>query len=168
MASGGLDEFAVDRLVRSEVPIDTYAVGTRIGVSADAPYLDSAYKLVEYDGRPMMKLSSAKVTAPGRKQVFRRPGYADLIALVDEQPPPDGIPLLESVMREGRRVSERAELDTARQRFMADLAALPPRARTIREPTAPKAELSGPLSSLAVDVRRYIEKNLMGDAHRAV
>ncbi|MFE7355314.1 nicotinate phosphoribosyltransferase [Streptomyces sp. NPDC057543] len=168
VASGGLDEFAVDRLVRSEVPIDTYAVGTRIGVCADAPYLDSAYKLVEYDSRPVMKLSSAKVTAPGRKQVYRRPGYADLIALVEEQPPPDGVPLLESVMREGRRVSERAELDTARQRFMADLAALPPRARTIREPTAPKAELSGRLSSLAVDVRRYIEKNLMGDAHRAV
>ncbi|MER5846391.1 nicotinate phosphoribosyltransferase [Streptomyces sp. NPDC002012] len=168
VASGGLDEFAVDSLVRSEAPIDTYAVGTRIGVCADAPYLDSAYKLVEYDSRPVMKLSSAKVTAPGRKQVFRRPGYADLIALVDEQPPPDGVPLLESVMREGQRVSERAELDTARRRFMTDLAALPPGARTIRAPAAPKAELSGHLSSLVVDVRRYIEKNLMGDAHGAV
>ncbi|MFC9757988.1 hypothetical protein [Streptomyces sp. NPDC056921] len=71
-------------------------------------------------------------------------------------------------MREGQRVSERAELDTARQRFMADLAALPPGARTIRAPTAPKAKLSGRLSSFAADVRRYIEKNLMGDAHGAV
>ncbi|MFC9618932.1 nicotinate phosphoribosyltransferase [Streptomyces sp. NPDC056930] len=167
VASGGLDEFAVDSLVRSEAPIDTYAVGTRIGVCADAPYLDSAYKLVEYDSRPVMKLSSAKVTAPGRKQVFRRPGYADLIALVDEQPPPDGVPLLESVMREGRRVSERAELDTVRQRFMTDLAALPPGARTIRAPTVPKAELSRRLSSLTADVRRYIERNLLGGTHEA-
>ncbi|MFF2406618.1 nicotinate phosphoribosyltransferase [Streptomyces sp. NPDC058092] len=168
VASGGLDEFAVDSLVRSEAPIDTYAVGTRIGVCADAPYLDCAYKLVEYDSRPVMKLSSAKVTAPGRKQVYRRPGYADLIALADEQPPPDGVPLLESVMREGQRVSERAELDTARQRFVADLAALPPGARTIRAPTAPKAELSGRLGSLSADVRRYIEKNLLGGVHGAV
>ncbi|MER6103339.1 nicotinate phosphoribosyltransferase [Streptomyces sp. NPDC001832] len=168
IASGGLDEFAVDSLVRSKAPIDTYAVGTRVGVCADAPYLDSAYKLVEYDGRPVMKLSLAKMTAPGRKQVFRRPGYADLIALIDEQPPPDSVPLLESVMREGRRVSKRAELDTARQRLFADLAALPPEARTIRAPTAPKAELSGRLGSLAADVRRHIEKDLLGDAHGAV
>ena len=42
-----------------------------IGVSADAPYVDSVYKLVEYDGRPAMKLSAAKVTAPGPKQVWR-------------------------------------------------------------------------------------------------
>lgn len=34
VASGGLDEFAVDRLVRSRAPIDTYAVGTKVGVSA--------------------------------------------------------------------------------------------------------------------------------------
>ena len=56
-ASGGLDEVEVDRLVRSGAPIDAFGVGTRVGVSADAPSLDSAYKLVEYDGRPMLKLS---------------------------------------------------------------------------------------------------------------
>jgi len=56
-------------------------------LSADAPYLDSAYKMVEYDGRPVMKLSSAKVTAPGPKQVFRRTGYADVVGLADELPP---------------------------------------------------------------------------------
>src|SRR4029453_18775112 len=74
-ASGGLDEYQLDRLVRGGAPIDAFGVGTRMGVSADAPSLDSAYKLVEYDGRPMLKLSKAKVTEPGRKQVFRgKPG----------------------------------------------------------------------------------------------
>jgi nicotinate phosphoribosyltransferase len=168
VASGGLDEFAVDGLVRSKAPIDTYAVGTRIGVCADAPYLDSAYKLVEYDGRPVMKLSSAKVTAPGRKQVFRRPEHADLIALIDEPPPPDGTPLLESVMWEGHRVSERTKLDTSRQRFFTDLAALPAGARTIRAPTAPRAEPSECLNSLTAHVRRHIEQKLLGDTHGAL
>ncbi len=74
VVSGGLDEYGVDALVRAGAPVDVYAVGSKVGTSADAPYLDSAYKLVEYDGRPVMKLSSAKVTAPGRKQVFRTPG----------------------------------------------------------------------------------------------
>ncbi|HSA53898.1 MAG TPA: nicotinate phosphoribosyltransferase, partial [Yinghuangia sp.] len=39
VASGGLDEFGVDALVRADAPIDIYAVGTRVGVSADAPFL---------------------------------------------------------------------------------------------------------------------------------
>ncbi|MEU2750019.1 nicotinate phosphoribosyltransferase [Streptomyces collinus] len=158
VASGGLDEYAVDDLVRSGAPIDTYAVGTRVGVSADAPYLDSAYKMVEYDGRPVMKLSSAKVTAPGPKQVFRRTAYTDVIRLADEQPSGDGSPLLETVMRDGRRTGGRATLDACRESLAADLAGLPPAARRIREPVAPRATASEHLSALARRVRRRIDE----------
>ncbi|MGW4536529.1 nicotinate phosphoribosyltransferase [Streptomyces chartreusis] len=164
IASGGLDEYAVDDLVRSGAPIDTYAVGTRVGVSADAPFLDSAYKMVEYDGRPVMKLSSAKVTAPGPKQVFRRPGYADVIGLADEQPPDDGKPLLETVMRGGRRTSDRPTLDECRTRFTADLRELPPTARRIREPDAPHATVSAKLSALTARIRRRIEQKTSAPA----
>ncbi|MGW0149214.1 hypothetical protein ACWDVU_26835 [Streptomyces sp. NPDC003333] len=52
--------------------------------------------MVDYGGRPVMKLSSAKVTAPGPKQVFRSPGGADVIAVVGERPPDGGAPLLET------------------------------------------------------------------------
>ncbi|MFH9891179.1 nicotinate phosphoribosyltransferase [Streptomyces luteogriseus] len=158
IASGGLDEYAVDDLVRSGAPIDTYAVGTRVGVSADAPYLDSAYKMVEYDGRPVMKLSSAKVTAPGPKQVFRRTAYADVIRLADEQSPGDGSPLLETVMRDGQRTGGRTTLDACRERLAADLAGLPPAARRIRNPVAPRATASEHLSALARRVRRHIDE----------
>ena len=71
-------------------------------------------------------------------------------------------------MREGRRVSEYTRLDTARQRFATDLAALPPGACTISAPVAPKAELSDLLSSLAARVRRYIKKNLIGDTDEVI
>ncbi|MCI4145720.1 nicotinate phosphoribosyltransferase [Streptomyces sp. MMS20-AI2-20] len=158
VASGGLDEYAADELVRSGAPIDTYAVGTRVGVSADAPYLDSAYKLVEYDGRPVMKLSSAKVTAPGAKQVFRRPGCVDVITLADEQPPDGGMPLLETMMRGGRRTGARSTLDECRERFTADLDGLPTAARRIRAPVAPRATASERLGALAARVRRRIEE----------
>ena len=103
----------MDDLVRSGAPIDTYAIGTRVGVSADAPYPDSAYKMVQYDGRLVMKLSSAKVTAPGPKQVFRGPGRADVIALAGERPPDDGVALLETAMENGRRIAARPTLDSA-------------------------------------------------------
>ncbi|MFF5313309.1 nicotinate phosphoribosyltransferase [Streptomyces massasporeus] len=158
IASGGLDEYAVDDLVRSGAPIDTYAVGTRVGVSADAPYLDSAYKMVEYEGRAVMKLSSAKVTAPGPKQVFRRTAYTDVIRLADEQPRGDGRPLLETVMRNGRRTGGRPTLAERRERFAADLADLPPAARRIRDPVAPRATASEHLSALARRVRRRIDE----------
>ncbi len=88
IAGGGRDEYAIDELVRSGAPIDVFAVGTRVGIAVDAPYLDAAYKLVAYDGRPVMKLSPAKATAPAAKQVYRRPGRPDVIALRDEAPPP--------------------------------------------------------------------------------
>ena len=64
-ASGGLDELEVHELVRAGAPVDAFGVGTQLGVSADAPYVDSVYKLVEYDGGPVMKLSPEKVTSPG-------------------------------------------------------------------------------------------------------
>lgn len=168
IASGGLDEYAVDELVRSGVPIDTYAVGTRVGVSADAPYLDSAYKMVEYDGGPVMKLSSAKVTAPGRKQVFRRPGYADVIGLADEQAPDGGRPLLETVMRGGQRTGARSTLDECRERLAADLGGLPSAARRIRAPIAPRATASERLSALAARVRRRIEERTAASARSSV
>ncbi|MDH3034192.1 nicotinate phosphoribosyltransferase [Streptomyces sp. TRM75561] len=156
-ASGGLDEYAVEELVSSGAPIDTYAVGTRFGVSADAPYLDSAYKLVEYEGRPVMKLSSAKVTAPAPKQVFRGLGCADVIGLTDERPPAGAEPLLETVMRDGRRTGPRATLGEYRDRLAADLDALPPAARRIRGPVAPHPAVSERLRDLTARVRHRTE-----------
>ncbi|QYX75239.1 nicotinate phosphoribosyltransferase [Streptomyces akebiae] len=165
VVSGGLDEYAVDELVRSGAPIDTYAVGTRVGVSADAPYLDSAYKMVEYDGRAVMKLSSAKVTAPGAKQVFRRRGRADVIGLADEEPPDDAETLLETVMRNGRRTGRPATLDECRARCADDIAELPSSARRIRAPVAPRAASSERLTGLTTQVRHRVETRVA--AHRS-
>ncbi|MGW0208425.1 nicotinate phosphoribosyltransferase [Streptomyces sp. NPDC003233] len=157
VASGGLDEYGVDRLVRAGAPIDVYAVGTKVGVAADAPYLDAAYKLVEYDGRPVMKLSSAKVTAPGRKQVFRRPGRPDVIALAAEEPPDSAQPLLSTVMRGGRRTGAPDHWLDARKRFREDLAGLPDSARRIESPEPVRPVRSEALDRLTASVRADIE-----------
>lgn len=161
VASGGLDEFAVHDLVSAGAPIDVYAVGTRVGVSADAPYLDSAYKLVAYDGRPVMKLSASKVTAPGRKQVFRRAGCLDVIGLADEPAPADSAPLLETLMRGGERRTPRDRLEDARRRLTADLAELPATARRIRSPQPVRAMVSHRLSVLTQRVRRRTEREML-------
>jgi nicotinate phosphoribosyltransferase len=147
-ASGGLDEFEIERLVRAGAPIDAFGVGTRMGVSADAPYLDSAYKLVEYDGRPMIKLSMNKVSAPGRKQVFRGPD-GDVLGLREEALPPDHEPLLVPVMEQGRRTGPHRTLETARALFRADLDRLPERAKRIGDPEPIVPSTSAALADLA-------------------
>jgi nicotinate phosphoribosyltransferase len=145
--SGGLDEIEVDRLVRGGAPIDAFGIGTRMGVSADAPSLDSAYKLVEYDGRPILKLSAQKVTEPGRKQVFRGPN-GDVIGLRDEDVPDDHEPLLVPVMQGGERTGPHRTLETARSLFRSDLERLPEAARRIEDPVAPVARISKRLDDL--------------------
>ena len=101
-ASGGLDELEVDALVTNGAPVDAFGIGTQMGVSADAPFVDSVYKLTDLDGHPVLKLSAGKETAPGRKQVWRGPD-GDVLGLRDEPGPVDAEPLLEPVMRDGVR-----------------------------------------------------------------
>jgi nicotinate phosphoribosyltransferase len=127
-ASGNLDEEELARLVRDGAPIDGFGVGTRLDVSADVPYLDCAYKIQEYEGRPLRKRSEGKATWPGRKQVWRRLGpdggmTEDVVGLETESF--SGRPLLEMVMREGRRVGPRHALESIRRRAAEELAGLP-------------------------------------------
>ncbi|MEU6944426.1 nicotinate phosphoribosyltransferase [Streptomyces sp. NPDC046316] len=157
IVSGGLDEYGVHRLIREGAPIDAFAVGTKVGTAADAPYLDAAYKLVEYDGHPVMKLSSAKVTAPGQKQVFRGPGLRDVIGLANEEPSAGTEALLRTVMRDGLRTEPPDTLTAARARFEADLAELPNEARRIDRPVAPEPMVSTRLTTLTTAVRQRIE-----------
>ena len=153
-ASGGLDEYQIEALVAARSPIDAFGVGTLMGVSADAPYLDTVYKLVQYRDRPVMKLSAGKSTAPGPKQVFRGPSLEeDMIGLREEPPPPGHRPLLQRVMADGGRVLEPEPLEAARRRFRDDLARLPESARLIQGPVAPRPRWSRALRELAERTR---------------
>jgi nicotinate phosphoribosyltransferase len=138
-ASGDLDEERITALLDVGAPIDAFGVGTRMGISADAPSLDLAYKLVEYAGRGRLKTSTGKATLPGRKQVFRREeagvAVGDALTLCDERV--DGRPLLEPVMSGGKRLEAgRRSLAEARARAGAEIARLPLRLRSI-EPARP-------------------------------
>src|SRR4030067_689154 len=109
-ASGDLDEYRVEELLKNGAKIDAFGVGTIMGTSADKPYVDVIYKLSETlssrgEFSPIMKLSEGKITLPGRKQVFRRidkkGNYAgDVIALADEKV--TGEALLVKVMENGK------------------------------------------------------------------
>jgi len=120
VASGDLDESEIRRLLAAGAAIDAYGIGTKL-VTGDP--VNGVYKLVEINGQAVMKASSGKVTLPGRKQIYRRPS-GDCLALADEA---DvwGQPLLEPVMKEGKRLQPPESLSTIQARHHASLKALP-------------------------------------------
>jgi nicotinate phosphoribosyltransferase len=127
--SGDLDEREIQRLLGEGAPVDGFGVGTQVSTSADAPSLGGVYKLSDYAGVPRMKFSEHKVTLPGKKQVHRveENGHwvRDVISLEDETVE-SSRPLLEPVMKEGRRISAPGALREARERCGRRLASLPP------------------------------------------
>jgi nicotinate phosphoribosyltransferase len=156
VCSGNLDELEIERLLAAGAPIDSFGVGTRLDVSADAPYLDCVYKLQEYAGRPRRKRSAGKVTWPGRKQVFRVTDgggriQADTIGLEHESLA--GEPLLQPVMRAGRIVA-RPTLDEMRARARREIDSLPPACRHLDQPSPVEAGISAGLRALAESVDR--------------
>ena len=130
-ASSGLDEYRIAKLLDDGCPIDAFGVGTKVVVAQDAPALDMAYKLVEYDGAGRTKLSSGKVIYPGRKQVRRLDHGTfggDTIGRPDEDL--DGEPLLVQVMKGGRRVHDPG-VQAARVWARWQLDRLPPYLRSL-------------------------------------
>jgi nicotinate phosphoribosyltransferase len=142
-ASGDLDEYRIQQLVSAGAPVDAFGVGTQLGTSGDAPHVAVVYKLVEDADGPKVKLSTDKVTLPGRKQVFRREdgsaAPSDVLALLDE-PVANARPVLQPVMRDGKRVGHREALSALRDRCRASVASLPARLRAL-EPEGPPYEV---------------------------
>ena len=156
LASGGIDEHEIERLIGAGAPIDGFGVGSSLAVSADAPVLESVYKLVAFDGRPVRKTSEGKATWPGRKQLWRC-DELDVLALADEAGPPGGDALMEVVMRNGRRTTAgQPDLDAASDRFNQHSERLPRSVRRQSEPAGWPVRPSAGLERLTaeVDARR--------------
>jgi len=163
-ASGDLDEYRIAELLRKGAKIDAFGVGTRMGTSADRPYVDVIYKLCETMNAngvfsPIMKLSQGKVTLPGRKQVYRfkdeKGNYAkDVIALADETA--DGKPLLVKVMEKGKICSELPSLRKIRAAAEENLSKLPAKYKKLINPPLYPVKLSKALESLVADLTRKL------------
>jgi nicotinate phosphoribosyltransferase len=165
VVSGNLDEAAVKALVESAAPIDDFAIGTRLDTSADAPYLDCAYKLQEYAGQARRKRSTGKATWPGRKQVYRQLGpdgrmAGDILTLEDDPQP--GEPLLQLVMRAGRRLRPASPLTEIRRYAAAELARLPEHLRRLEAEPPVAVSIAAALQELttAVDRRTSVAPSL--------
>jgi nicotinate phosphoribosyltransferase len=152
VASGNLDEYALRELMAINAPIDSFAVGTHMATSSDAPYLDCVYKLQEYAGRACRKRSEGKATWPGRKQVYRHYGADgrmayDVLTLADDHQ--DGTALIQPIMREGRRLAPAPALADVRARVADELARLPEHLRRLQDGLPYQVRVSQALRDLA-------------------
>jgi nicotinate phosphoribosyltransferase len=165
-ASGDLDEDRIAALVASGAKIDAFGVGTALSTSLDAPALGVIYKLVEVEAggtvRNSAKFSAAKITYPGRKQVFRRLDSRgrfaeDVIALEDERIS-GAQPLLDPVLKKGKRIGPKPELAEAQARCLHEVASLPEELQQLGRAPAYPVRHSERLKELLDEVRRRVEK----------
>jgi len=158
VASGNLDEHMIQTLVASRAPIDAFGVGTKLDTSEDAPYMECAYKLMEYDGKPKLKKSSGKATLPGRKQIMRsfRDGkmVKDLVTL--EGDAQEGTPLIKKVMADGRRLAPTVDLAALAAYTKSQLQALPENLRQLSEASSYPVEFSPALLHLREKAEQLI------------
>lgn len=154
-ASGDLDEYVIEGLLRKGAKIDAFGVGTRMSTSYDRPYVDVVYKLsgkVE-DGVfvPAMKLSRGKITLPGKKQIFRQSDkkgkcVKDIVGLEDEKI--GGEPLLKRVMENGKIVCGVPTLREMRNATLKNLSELPDKYKKLTHAPLYPVVLSHELSKI--------------------
>jgi len=165
-ASGDLDEYEIEELLKRGAKIDAFGVGTRMGTSEDRPYVDIIYKLCEKmnekgEFSPIMKLSKGKVTLPGRKQVFRFKDEGgnfvkDIIALEDEKI--NGEPLLVKVMEKGKILCDLPSLEEIRKKALESLSRIPEKYKRLKGAPRYPVELSPGLRRLMKELRGRLEK----------
>jgi len=155
-ASSGFDEFKIAKVIADGADIDAFGVGTKVGVSADAPLVDIVYKMVRFNKRDIKKLSPGKITLAGEKQVFRKTDQSgscleDIIGLRDETID-QGEPLLEKVMEKGDILRPHPTLQAIQNRFKKNFTALDDIYKSITEYKTYPVKLSKQLQDLQQSV----------------
>ena len=162
LASGGFDEFKMAQVLETGGLVDSFAVGTKMGVSADAPYFDCAYKLVKYGARPVMKLSTGKITLADKKQIYRfyddRGHMARDVIARRQEALPGGAPLLQKVMDRGRTTAPLPTLKENRKYFLSQFALLPEPYKALHDPPAYPVSLSPGLTDLQARLEQEIKQ----------
>ena len=125
-----------------------------------------AYKMVMYNGRPVLKLSSGKVSLAGPKQVFRQRDEhglfrGDLIGLLEEKVA-DSESLLETVMRDGKRVLPKEPLPEIQKRFKEEFNLLPETYKDLEGNPNYPVKITPKLQALQDQVKREISEKELG------
>jgi nicotinate phosphoribosyltransferase len=155
VASNDLNEYKIEELIKGGAKIDGYGVGTEMITAKPVAAIPGVYKLVEDTDGAKIKLSQDKKTYPGKKQVYRVTGpdgkYShDILGL--EYEPINGTPLLEKVVKQGKRVTARRSLDEIRSYALESVAKLPDHLKEVRVKQHYEMKISEGLNKLIDDL----------------
>ncbi|WP_428961666.1 nicotinate phosphoribosyltransferase [Micromonospora fluostatini] len=128
IVSGDLDEYAIAALAAE--PVDMYGAGTSVVTGSGAPTAGLVYKLVEVEGRPVVKRSEHKATIGGRKVAVRR--HKPTGTATEEVIVPQGVPdrqandrLLQRTYVAGGEPADLPALDESREHLRECLISIP-------------------------------------------
>ena len=128
IVSGDLDEYAIAALAAE--PVDAYGAGTAVVTGSGAPTAGLVYKLVEVEGRPVVKRSENKATVGGRKTAVRR--HKPTGTAVEEVVVPTRVPeprlhdrALQVPFVRGGQAQPRPVLDESREHLRQALISIP-------------------------------------------
>jgi nicotinate phosphoribosyltransferase len=128
IVSGDMDEYSIATLAAE--PVDMYGAGTAVVTGSGAPTAGLVYKLVEVEGRPVVKRSENKATVGGRKTAVRRhkPTGTATEEIVFSQGVPDHQPndrLLQRSFVVGGEIAEEVPLAESRDHLRQCLISIP-------------------------------------------
>lgn len=153
VASSDLNEYKIKDMLDNNAPIDAFGVGTELATSRDDPTMAGVFKLIEYNGKPRIKISEKKVTYPGSKQIYRvydKYGIfkEDFMTLIDETPPPNSEPLLLPIMENGELIYDLPSLFEIQEFYLNNIKKMPDEYKTLEENHINKLRISKKLTDL--------------------
>ncbi len=167
VASGDLNEWKIDELIRKGAQIDMFGVGTELITGRPTPALDGIYKLsdvVEHGKHiPKMKLSEeiVKATLPGEKKVWRifeNGSFKKDVISLDDEVIDNAIPLLEQAVKNGKIVCDRYTLDEIRQTAAQSFSNLPDKYKKLDGAPVYPVEFSQGLTALRETIVEKIKR----------
>jgi len=175
LASGDLDEWKIEELLKAGAAIDAFGVGTSLGSGAgsaerniEGGALGTVYKEVWYvDGLgneyPKMKIAGGvKSTWPGKKEIYRHPNWEEDVIQLAHEPRPDSYHrLLKPVMRNGEIIpGSLPPLSEIREMAQQNLAMLPLRYRALTVDQPYPVRFSEGLQALRKQAAKLMGKHI--------
>jgi nicotinate phosphoribosyltransferase len=139
LASGDLDEWKIQDMLKAGAAVDAFGVGTSLGSGAgslehdiEGGSLGTVYKESWYVNEagiehPKIKIAGEKSTWPGKKEIYRHPEWKEDVIQLAHEPRPDNYHrLLKPVMRNGEIVpGSLPPLSEIRELAQSNLSQLP-------------------------------------------
>ena len=153
VASSDLNEYKIKKMIDSNAPIDAFGVGTELATSRDDPTISGVYKLIEYNGKPKIKISEEKITYPGKKQIYRiynEQGFLkeDILMLDDDEAPTNSEALLVPIMEKGKLINKLPNIMEIQQYYIKNIKKLPKEFKTLDENHVFMLKISEKLNNL--------------------